>query len=223
MTNNNFTTRALSSHHFFGVGIALGVLAVYSQLVKHQTTRSEVMDSYIQEMLRRAGLPACDFARGVYSNDPIVSSLLKVARAININLKSEYPETNLHLAPGTSPEQFAHIETPISWSPRWDLLWPTRLFMTRGETGNKEKALWFCNRDVLCYLAAIDNEFYVRSLGKENETRQSINQLRQQMRAYLNEHWEGFANENCLTWSKNSIKPSPMPRFDSLSGSIYKR
>ncbi len=168
----------------------LGVLAVYSQLVKHQTTRSEVIDSYIQEMLRRAGLPTCDFARGVHSNDPIVSSLLTAARAIAINLGSEYPESSLHSTLGTSPEQFAYIETLISRRPHWDLLWPTRLFMTRGETDNKEKALWFCNWDVLCYLGAIDNEFHIRSLGKEHEIRQSVILPRLQMRAYFNEHWE---------------------------------
>lgn len=163
----------------------LGVLSVYSQLVKHQTTRSGVVDNYLQETLRRAGLPACNFAQGWYSPDPIVGSLLRMARAIAAKLRLWDSRQNEPLVFGAGIDDFERILSSIYWSTSWNLLLPTRLFTIWGEASSGMVS--FCNNDVLCYLAAIDTYYDFRN---KDEKHPFVASLDQRMLAYYDEDWE---------------------------------
>ena len=169
----------------------LGVLAIYSQLVKHQTTQYEVVDNYLQEMLRRAGLSPSDFSRGWYSSDPIVGSLLKMARIIANKLHSWEPERGESLVLGASIDHFDSILASSYWRTDWNSLWLTRLFMMWGERDTK--AWSFCNHDVLCFLAAIDNyyDFHFRKA-----THPFVAQLDRQMVVCFEEHWEKYKEQD---------------------------
>jgi hypothetical protein len=158
--------------------LPLGILAVYAQVLDHQSNRARIAERALREYFERAGLTLPGFSGEWMTLDPRVKSLLQVARVFEADLLRVSEEARKELV--VTRARYEQSLDPW-WGCKWELLADTRLFEPYQGPG---EALRFINSDLMMFCAAVADPYQSYQTGAEAEP------ILRQFESYADALWE---------------------------------